>query len=222
MPEQGSMAFTLSLDNVSCERDDRVLFSGLSATFSSGDLVQVLGPNGAGKTTLLKIITGVSSRYSGNITWQGLRVPSFDFTAALLYLGHATGVNTSLTPLENMRWFFGLHGFKSVGHSRVSDAAMLSALAQVGLAGYEEVPCHHMSAGQQRRVALARLYVSESPLWVLDEPFTAIDTQGVAALEQRFEDHRARGGIVVLTTHQSLPSVQPTVIDLAQYVEVAR
>ncbi len=211
------MSFTLSLHNISCERDDRVLFCGLSATFAPGDLVQVVGPNGAGKTTLLKIITGLSSRYEGEITWQGQQVPNYDFASALLYLGHATGVNTSLTPLENIRWYFGLHGAKSIGHKVVTDQAMIAALAQVGLAGYEYVPCYQMSAGQQRRVALARLYLSHAPVWILDEPFTAIDTQGVAELEQRFEAHRAAGGMVILTTHQSLPSAQPTMIDLADY-----
>ncbi len=232
------MPFALTLDNISCERDDRVLFSQLSARFVSGDLVQIVGPNGAGKTTLLKVITGISGRYTGALTWcdsetslqaedasatqpscsqNNYAIPSYDFNASMLYLGHMTGINSSLTPMENLQWYFGLHGAKNVGDVFVSAKDIFGALAQVGLSGYEDFPCYQMSAGQQRRVALARLYISKAPLWVLDEPFTAIDKQGVQALERCINDHRSSGGIVVLTTHQSMHESDPKVIDLADY-----
>ncbi|MFL0799259.1 MAG: heme ABC exporter ATP-binding protein CcmA [Agarilytica sp.] len=236
------MSFALTLDNISCERDDRVLFSQLSARFSSGDLVQIVGPNGAGKTTLLKVITGISGRYTGDLTWSDTSsgisseacsehnaetnsdrsqndhpIPSYDFNASMLYLGHMTGINSSLTPMENLQWYFGLHGAKSDGDVIVSLKDILRALAQVGLGGYEDFPCHQMSAGQQRRVALARLYISKAPLWVLDEPFTAIDKQGVQSLERCINAHRKTGGIVVLTTHQSMHESDPIMIDLADY-----
>lgn len=218
------MSFTLSLNNIRCERDDRVLFEGLSADFQSGDLIHLVGPNGAGKTTLLKIITGLSTRYEGEVSWQPqqgsaskVSIPSDEYASHILYLGHLTGVNRSLTPLENLQWYIGLHGVKSVTPTTVGRAALLNALALVGLAGYEEFPCYQMSAGQQRRVALARLYLSEAPVWILDEPFTAIDKQGVNELEARFAVHRENGGIVVLTTHQSMHASDPVVIDLADY-----
>ncbi|MFL0802913.1 MAG: cytochrome c biogenesis heme-transporting ATPase CcmA [Agarilytica sp.] len=221
------MSFALTLDNISCERDDRVLFSQLSLRFSSGDLVQIVGPNGAGKTTLLKVITGISGRYSGALTWSETTsesrsqndhaIPSHDFNASMLYLGHMTGINSSLTPMENLQWYFGLHGAKSDGDVLVSAKDIVAALSEVGLTGYEDFPCYQMSAGQQRRVALARLYISKAPLWVLDEPFTAIDKQGVQALERCINDHRRSGGIVVLTTHQSMHESDPVVIDLADY-----
>ncbi len=207
-----------------------MLFSQLSARFSSGDLVQIVGPNGAGKTTLLKVITGISGRYTGALTWTETQtetapdrlqndhaIPSYDFNASMLYLGHMTGINSSLTPMENLQWYFGLHGIKGEDEAVVSVSDIRGALSQVGLSGYEDFPCHQMSAGQQRRVALARLYISKAPLWVLDEPFTAIDKQGVQALERCINAHRSRGGIVILTTHQSMHESDPKVIDLADY-----
>lgn len=221
------MTFALTLNNISCERDDRVLFSQLTATFSSGDLVQVVGPNGAGKTSLLKILTGLSHCYTGDLAWQDpslgeCSIPSYDFYSSLLYLGHSIGVNSSLTPLENLRWYFGLHGAKGAEKTDVSHSEIIAALDKVGLAGYEDFPTYQMSAGQQRRIALARLYLSQAPLWVLDEPFTAIDKQGVAELEQCFNVHRQRGGIVILTTHQSMHESKPLIIDLADYCERAQ
>lgn len=214
------MVAKLVLDNICCEIDDRVLFSGLSAVFSSGDLVQIVGPNGAGKTTLLRILTGLSSRYTGTLAWGTHTIPSYDFFSSLLYLGHHVGVKTSLTPLENLHWYFGINGIKSARRAELHRDEAQQALAKVGLAGYEEVPCHQMSAGQQRRVALARLYLSDAPLWILDEPFTAIDKQGVLELEQRIQQHRENGGIVLLTTHQALSQINPLTIDLGEYSEV--
>ena len=208
----------LRLDNLYCERDDRVLFSGLSADIYCGDIVQIIGPNGAGKTSLIGLITGTGILDEGEIHWQGKPARGYHFYSNLLYLGHAPGVNISLTPLENLRWYFGLNGVKSENGSGIlSDGKLLEALATVGLEDYDDVQCAHMSAGQQRRVALARLYLSQAPLWILDEPYTAIDTAGVAALEARFQEHVQSGGIIILTSHQS-PKLNPLkMIDLANY-----
>lgn len=215
------MTAVLALHDISCELDDRLLFSGMSATFESGDLVQIVGPNGAGKTTLLKILTGLSHHYQGELCWgepgNQVKVPSYEYYCHLLFVGHNPGVKASLTPLENLTWYFGLNGEKGAESEEVSDSQLLEALGNVGLAGYENVPCFQMSAGQQRRVALARLYVSKAPLWILDEPFTAIDKQGVAKLEQRIDAHRNAGGIVVLTTHQSMSHAKPKLFDLADF-----
>lgn len=219
---------TLSLNNVCCERDERVLFAGLSAEIRAGDIVQIVGPNGAGKTSLLRLLTGISSQYEGEISWNGRPVPHYEFNASLLYFGHLPGVNSALTPLENLEWYFGLNGVKSAD-SIATDAdksdetlprpaPLLGALAEVGLAGYENVPSYHMSAGQQRRVALARLFLSKACLWILDEPFTAIDKNGVAQLEAKIVQHAEEGGIVVLTTHQAPQVSGLKVIDLADYV----
>lgn len=213
------MSFELRLDNLSCEIEDRRLFSGISATFQPGDLIQIVGPNGAGKTTLLRILTGLSYRYEGKVFWNDKAVPCYEYLSSLLYIGHAIGVNESMTPRENLAWYFGLNGAKGESFQSVSVAEIDEALKKVGLKGYGDVPCHHMSAGQKRRVAIARLHISKAPVWILDEPLTAIDKQGVAELEERIQQHREAGGMVVLTTHQSLHHINPKVIDLADYLE---
>lgn len=216
---------SLSLQNVGCEIDDRVLFRSLSAQLNPGEMVQIAGPNGAGKTTLLRIIAGLSSNYAGELAWGAYNIPSYEFYCALLYLGHSTGIKSALTPLENLRWYFGLNGLKrsadaAQSHSSMpSDAHYRQALVEVGLGGYEDIPCYHMSAGQKRRAALARLYVSCAPLWILDEPLTAIDKAGVLTLERCFHTHLSRGGILVMTSHQDMSAAKPRVIDLADYVE---
>lgn len=207
----------LTLEHLSCERDARPLFSGLEARFHAGEQWQVQGPNGSGKTTLLRAIAGIGATARGRILWRGRPVQEdpWAFRRSLLYIGHSPGIKGALTPLENLAWYRAL----SAG-TLSSDS--LSALAEVGLAGYEDIPCHQLSAGQLRRVALARLYLSSAPLWILDEPFTAIDKAGVAVLEARFEAHVAAGGLVVMTSHQevTLPGVRH--LDLTAFPPVLR
>lgn len=220
-------ALQLSLLNLGCERDERVLFSALSAEFKAGDIVQIVGANGAGKTTLLRCICGLTSNYQGEVLWRDknnreCRNRAYDFTSSILYLGHAPGLNSSLTAMENLSWFFGLCGFQDdsdTSPSTVTKETLKTALAQTGMSGYEDLTCRMLSAGQQRRVSLARIYCSKAPLWVLDEPFTAIDKAGIAALEQRFEQHQERGGIILLTSHQSVNIKNLQVLDLGDYVE---
>jgi heme exporter protein A len=189
----------LTVNDLYCERDERVLFSGLSFAVQQGSLWQVQGANGSGKTTLLRILAGLNSEYTGDILWQGQprRKVEMEYHQALFFLGHSPAINRTLTPMQNLRWFCALQGF-------ADDAAIRAALAEQGLAGYEDIPCYQMSAGQQRRVSLSRLLPSSAPLWILDEPFTALDKQGVAELEQRISRKAAAGGAVILTTHHSL------------------
>lgn len=214
---------SLTLNKLSCERDERVLFEGLDAELCGGDVVQVAGPNGAGKTTLLKGLAGIASNFAGEILWCGKPRGGYAFYSSLLYFGHTPGVKSSLTAVENLAWYFGLNGVKSAavsangGEQRPSRQSLSAALASVGLSGYEDVPCHQMSAGQQRRIALARLYLSEAPLWILDEPFTAIDKKGVASLEATIQAHADRGGLIILTTHQAMALDQVRILDLADY-----
>lgn len=193
----------LSLVNLSCEREERLIFSGLNAEFYAGDVVHIAGPNGVGKTTLMRIITGLSSHYEGEVKWCGEIARGYNFHSCLLYHGHHAGINPSLTPLENLHWYFGINGMALQGNPTSLDKVFLAALDKVGLTGYGDIPCLHMSAGQQRRVALARLHISQAPLWVLDEPFTAIDKLGVSQLEERINAHAKQGGLVLLTTHQA-------------------
>ncbi|GLS27472.1 cytochrome c biogenesis heme-transporting ATPase CcmA [Marinibactrum halimedae] len=200
-------SLTLELKDLCCDRDERRLFSHLNAQIESGQVVQVAGPNGSGKTTLLRLLTGISHDYDGDILWQGQSIQRHRalYLSQMLYLGHLPGTKKALTPQENLRWYAGMStAGKTVTDTTINDTTINSALSKVGLYGFEDVPCYQLSAGQQRRVALARLYLTPAPLWILDEPFTAIDKRGVAELEQAIANHAERGGIVILTTHQDL------------------
>lgn len=189
----------INVENLSAERDGRVLFSGLDFSVGTGQVVQVTGANGTGKTTLLRILCGLLPATAGEIYWRGKLSASqrYEFSRDVLFLGHAPGFKAGLSPRENLQWYFALRQ-----HTTIDDID--KALAQVGLRGYEDTVCFQLSAGQQRRVALARLLVSSASLWVLDEPFTAIDKQGVGELETIIADHADSGGSVILTSHQDL------------------
>ncbi|MBG0847871.1 cytochrome c biogenesis heme-transporting ATPase CcmA [Pseudomonas chengduensis] len=195
---------------LSCERDWRMLFEQLHFALQPGDMLQISGPNGSGKTSLLRLIAGLRQPTSGDILLQGqaLAEQRSELARNLLWIGHAAGIKGLLTAEENLAWLCALH-------RPASRKAIWQALEAVGLRGFEDVPCHTLSAGQQRRVALARLYLADTPpLWVLDEPFTALDKSGVAQLEAHLADHCERGGVVVLTTHHSLQCTPATYRDL--------
>lgn len=188
----------IECQQLSCTRDSRVLFGGINATLGGGDIVQIEGPNGTGKTTLLRALTGLFPDYDGAILWRGKDISQqkYEFLSHLLFIGHLPGIKKSLTPRENLRFLANLQG-------ECSDAQIDAALAEVGLYGYEDMPGYQLSAGQNRRIALARLYVTNALVWVLDEPYTALDTQGIAKLEALFEQHAKQGGCVILTSHQA-------------------
>jgi len=206
------MSPLLELQNLRCERDERVLFEGLSCTLDAGEIVQVQGPNGSGKTTLLRIVLGLNPSYTGEILFRGQALQSqwLLFKQQLLFIGHLPAINRSLSPVENLQWFVRLYGAKT-------DASLEIALQAVGLRGFEEVPGYHLSAGQHRRVALARLYLTTAQCWVLDEPFTAIDTQGVDSLRTLFQQHADAGGTILLTTHQDLGLDRVKLLNLADF-----
>jgi heme exporter protein A len=200
----------LELRDLGCERDERLLFSGLNLQLAAGDVVQIGGPNGAGKTTLLRALAGISSDYLGQILYAGQALPeaSWDFSRDRLYLGHLPGIKKSLTPSENLAWYQAQTG------GRIS---IDEALAAVGLYGYEDTPCYQLSAGQLRRVALARLHLAQARIWILDEPFTAIDKLGVSQLEALIARQSAQGGVVILTSHQDLTLPQLRLVNLQDY-----
>ena len=195
----------LKADKIVCERDDRLLFSGLSFELFAGEVLRLEGPNGAGKTTLLRILSGLFSTFEGCVSWNGQNVRQCysEFQQDLLFIGHKSSIKSTLTPLENLRFLMGLQ-------ESIEDDELWKALERVGLAGYEHVLCRNLSAGQKRRVALARLYLSSAKLWVLDEIFTAIDKKGVAQLEALLTEKAQSGVAIVLTTHHelSMPDVK--------------
>ena len=188
----------LKVQGLTCFRQDRCLFAELDFTLAPGDICQVEGPNGAGKSTLLRALLGLFRPDEGQVFWHDKNVNKQQevFFQEVLYLGHKFAINSDLTPLQNLQSWSDLHPTHNLDFS--------AALAKVGLAGLETIPCHSLSAGQHRRVALARLWLSSAKLWVLDEPFTAIDKAGVTLLQQQFAHHMANGGMVLITTHQDL------------------
>lgn len=188
--------------DLSCERGERLLFSGLRFTAERGMLLRIAGPNGTGKTSLLRIMCGLLEPRAGEIRWRGENIRRLreDYWKDLVYIGHLNGVKDDLTARENLRVAVRVAG------RHADEARLAQALDAVGLAGFEDTMARFLSQGQRRRVALARLYVSEAvALWILDEPFTALDTRGVAHLSALIAQHLQRDNIVVLTTHQEVP-----------------
>lgn len=196
----------LSANELTCIREERILFDGLSFNINAGDIVQIEGPNGAGKTSLLRIIAGLSRPYAGEVKYAGEYITRCrdEFNHDLLYLGHLAGVKSELTAEENLNFNLRISGYDNF------DTTAL--LAKVNLAGFEEALAGHLSAGQHRRTALARLQHSNCKIWILDEPFTAIDKKGVEALEQLFILHAKSGGCVILTTHQDMSIISDDIL----------
>lgn len=191
----------LTASALSCVRGERRLFSGLDLAVGPGEWLHVQGENGAGKTSLLRILAGLSPAAEGEIRWQGepIKALAEDYRRHLLFLGHHGAVKEELTPLENLTLAAQLDG------TVLDETEALTALARFGLRGREDLPVRFLSAGQKRRVLLARLAVRKATLWILDEPFTALDVKAVEMLSGLIVEHVTQDGIAILTSHQSIP-----------------
>ncbi len=202
----------LAATDLACFRGDRLLFRNLNLRVDAGQALQVRGPNGCGKTTLLRILCGLTAPENGTIRWRGrvLRPLDPDFLHALRYIGHSDGVKLELSPRENLRVAMALD-------TGADEAELASALARLDLADFMDVPCRTLSAGQRRRVGLARLTLGGARLWLLDEPFTALDSAGTGTVQALLEAHLDDGGCAVLTSHQAIhiDAGKSTSIDLA-------
>lgn len=204
----------LEVTQLDCTRGFRTLFTKLDFALRGGQLLHVAGANGSGKTSLLRILCGLLEPAAGAVRWQGAPITTLgdDYHRQLLYIGHANGVKDDLTAAENLAIACALSGIAS------DDAAVHAALGLFGLADYENTLVKTLSQGQRRRVALSRLaFGAARALWLLDEPFNALDSRSVADVESLIAAHLERGAMVVLTTHQELPWVTAR----AQRIELA-
>lgn len=189
----------LQAAELECMRGERILFQGLSFTAEPGALVRISGANGSGKTSLLRMVCGLLPAVAGEIRWRGIPVHALrdEYNRSLVYVGHLNGIKGDLTAYENLAMGAALQG------RLPSEPQIRDALKRLGLAGWEQLPARALSQGQQRRVALARLLLAGSrPLWVLDEPFAALDAAAIDTLREIIAAHRKQGGIALLTTHQ--------------------
>ncbi len=190
----------LNVSNLACVRGERRLFDGVSFTLEPGQWLHLEGENGAGKTSLLRIVCGLLHREAGEIRWNGQPVSEVDdeYRADLLYLGHAGAIKEELTALDNLRIGAALGG------RSLDEGHALDALRRLGLKGREDLPARFLSQGQKRRVALARLLTSRAKLWVLDEPFVALDVRAVDMLCAIIAEHLRGGGMALFTSHQAV------------------
>ena len=187
---------SLSVSNLACSRDERLLFSNVSFALSSGQILLLEGSNGSGKTTLLRILCGFREADAGEIFWRGAAIDDGDYFNEMAYVGHADGSKKELSVLENLHFALALN---TPGHYSIDQA-----LEKVQLGGFDDNPVQTLSAGQKRRLSLARLLITHNQLWILDEPFTSLDKQGVELIENLMIDHTRQGGMVILTSHQDL------------------
>jgi heme exporter protein A len=186
---------TFAGENLTCIRGERLVFRGLSFRLAAGGALVLRGPNGAGKSSLLRVCAGFLAPAEGRLTWDGAAVDDWDAQRArLAYVSHHDAIKPALTLRDNLVFWAAL-----AGHGDVD-----TTLERFGLAALAKTPGRHLSAGQKRRANLARLALSDAPLWLLDEPTTALDTASVARLADAVAAHRAKGGVVMAATHIDL------------------
>jgi heme exporter protein A len=190
----------LMAQGLSCLRGDRLLFKNVGFELKAGSLLYVLGENGSGKSSLLRLLCGLLTPDDGAILWGGRKIKqdAENYLANLTYIGHLNGLKDDLTALENLQMSARLAG------SSVIESKALAALAAIGIERCANLPVRVLSQGQKRRVALARLWLTESQLWILDEPFAALDTASVNVLASRLSEHMSNGGMTIITTHQDV------------------
>ena len=190
----------LEVSNLECVRGDRRLFSGVGFRLDAGEMLYLQGANGSGKTSLLRMLCSLSPAEEGEIRWRGESIGKLgeDYRRELCYLGHHNAIKEELTPLEN------LLASARLADESLDEGAALDALEQVGLAGREDLACRYLSQGQKRRVALARLVNERRALWILDEPYVALDSSAIELVAGLIGAHLQRGGLTVLTTHQAV------------------
>lgn len=194
---------------LSVSRGEQILFENSSFTISSGSLFQLRGDNGSGKTTMLRALCTLIPLDHGELYWRGNLLPAArdQFFSEMCFAGHADGLKGDLTALENLLF--------SLSDINPGEDECTAALSRTGLLDRKDLPCRVLSAGQRRRVVLARVLLSEAKLWILDEPLTALDAPGRELVAELIETHAASGGSVLYSTHQPLPGLSSEVQTLA-------
>ncbi|HLZ97193.1 MAG TPA: cytochrome c biogenesis heme-transporting ATPase CcmA [Steroidobacteraceae bacterium] len=189
----------LCVEKVHVWRGDRHVLRGVSLAVRAGELMHVSGPNGTGKTTLLRVVSGLLRPENGSVHWQGRSIAAApaEYQAALAYASHEPALKGDLTALENLRFTVGLK-------RRVSAAELRSSLDRTGVPGCADLPARVLSAGQRRRVAMARVLAFRADLWLLDEPFTNLDGAGSALVSALLAEHVGRGGVALVVAHHEL------------------
>jgi heme exporter protein A len=195
---------------LTCVRGEKQLFTGLNLVVSAGECLHVRGENGVGKTSLLRLLTGISKPESGEVLWNDFIISKepAHYHRELLFLGHRDALKEDLTALENLQLYAALDDIP------LPEDKALAALWRFGLRGREHLPVNCLSAGQKRRVLMARMLTRQAKLWILDEPFNALDVHAVQALRGLITEHIEQGGLVVLTSHQEVSLPQLRVLDL--------
>jgi len=207
----------LEAKGITVFRGDEPLFADIDVTLLRGQLLQIEGSNGSGKTTLLRILCGLALADEGEILWYGKKLSRqrAAFFSQMLYLGHKAAIKPELTAIENLAFYQRL-SLSTEPDSHDNDQSNLqTALRSVNLAAQAQLPCAVLSAGQQRRVALARLLLTPASLWILDEPLTALDVDGRETVQRVLSDHVTRGGSLIYTTHQAFPFAELPSISLS-------
>jgi heme exporter protein A len=194
----------LDVIDLECVRGDRPLFSGVSFSVRNGEIFHVQGRNGAGKTSLLRILCGLSTPAQGEIRWQGVPIQELgeEYPQHLVYVGHLNGVQGELNAREHLRFLAGLN-------NRAPFAAIEPALERLELITVADLPVKFLSQGQKRRLALAHLLLLKKNLWILDEPYTTLDTDSIALVEVLLDEHLRTGGLIVMASHQELSLKAP-------------
>ncbi len=201
---------SLRANALTCVRGERTLFTGLDLEVSAGEWLHVRGENGIGKTSLLRLLSGLTKPAAGEIFWneQLISADPSEYHRNLLFLGHRDSLKEDLTALENLSIATALDGIA------VTEDEILLALHRFGLRGREDLPVNCLSAGQKRRVLLARLLLRQAKLWILDEPFNALDVRAVEMLSELILEHIASGGMAIMTSHQEIPMPNGRVVQL--------
>ena len=201
---------SLRANALTCVRGERTLFTGLDLEVSAGEWLHIRGENGIGKTSLLRLLSGLTKPAAGEIFWneQLISADPSEYHRNLLFLGHRDSLKEDLTALENLSIATALDGIA------VTEDEILLALHRFGLRGREDLPVNCLSAGQKRRVLLARLLLRQAKLWILDEPFNALDVRAVEMLSELILEHIASGGMAIMTSHQEIPMPNGRVVQL--------